>query len=98
MVRGASQPVFQQAESFVRRCWLQATRGAARMGLALFLSCLAATAAQAADPAAEAYKLRPGDEISLSVSPQRSYDCTGVLLPDGMLYLKNVGAMRAAGL
>ena len=44
------------------------------------------------------YRLRAGDQVSISVTPQRAYDCGGVILPDGMLYLKNVGAFRVVGL
>jgi protein involved in polysaccharide export with SLBB domain len=63
-------------------------------------------AARAAEPMLEksatapvpAYRLRAGDEISISILPRKEYDCGGVILPDGMLYLKNVGAIRAAGM
>jgi polysaccharide biosynthesis/export protein len=46
----------------------------------------------------EEYRLRPGDEIAISVSPQKEFDCAGVLLPDGMLYLRNVGGVKASGM
>lgn len=44
------------------------------------------------------YRLQPGDEVAITVAPQKAYDCSGVLLPDGKLYLKNIGAIAAAGL
>lgn len=46
----------------------------------------------------ETYRLQPGDEIAVSVLPQKEYDCTGVVLPDGKLYLKNVGEVVAVGM
>jgi polysaccharide export outer membrane protein len=49
-------------------------------------------------PAAELYRLRPGDEVSISVTPQKDYDCGGTLLPDGRLYLRTVGPVKAVGL
>lgn len=63
-------------------------------------------AARAAEPTPDksatapvpAYRLRAGDEVSISILPRKEYDCGGVILPDGMLYLKNVGALRAAGM
>jgi polysaccharide export outer membrane protein len=57
--------------------------------------------APAAKPApAELYKLRTGDEISITVNPQKEYDCTGTVLPDGRLYLRTVGggAIKALGM
>ena len=45
-----------------------------------------------------AYRLQPGDEIAVTVFPQREYECMGAILPDGFLYLKNVGRIRAAGM
>jgi len=53
-------------------------------------------AAEARQP--ELYRLRSGDQVAVSVTPQKAYDCSGVVLPDGMLYLKNVGALRGLGL
>lgn len=44
------------------------------------------------------YRLRPGDEVAISVMPRKEYDCGGVILPDGVLYLRNVGAVKAVGL
>lgn len=47
----------------------------------------------------EQYKLRAGDELVLSVRPQNSYDCAGIVLPDGMLFLKSLSkGIRASGL
>lgn len=58
--------------------------------------------APAAKPAApvmaELYRLRPGDELSISVSPQKDYDCGGTILPDGRVYLRTVGPIKAVGL
>lgn len=47
---------------------------------------------------AELYRLRPGDEVSISVTPQKDYDCAGVILPDGRVYLRTVGPIKAVGL
>jgi protein involved in polysaccharide export with SLBB domain len=47
----------------------------------------------------EAYKLQPGDKITVSVLPQKDYDteeCT--ILPDGKASFKGVGEVKAAGL
>jgi polysaccharide export outer membrane protein len=52
----------------------------------------------AAPPVAELYRLRPGDEVSISVTPQKDYDCGGTVLPDGRLYLRTVGPIKAVGL
>lgn len=47
----------------------------------------------------EQYKLRAGDELVLSVRPQTNYDCAGIVLPDGMLFLKSLTkGIRASGL
>jgi polysaccharide export outer membrane protein len=46
----------------------------------------------------ELYRLRPGDEVSISVTPQKDYDCAGVILPDGRVYLRTVGPIKAVGL
>jgi len=45
----------------------------------------------------EAYKLAPGDQVALSVVPQKGYDCKGTVLPDGSLRLTSVGKMVATG-
>src|SRR4051812_5060503 len=44
------------------------------------------------------YRLRAGDQVAITVTPQTAYACGGAVLPDGMLYLKNVGTVRAAGM
>ena len=49
-------------------------------------------------PISDAYVLQPGDEVSISVTPRSEWDCSGVVAPDGMLYLKGLGAVRAAAL
>jgi polysaccharide export outer membrane protein len=46
----------------------------------------------------EVYKLQPGDEIAVSVTPRKEFDCEAILSPDGMLYLKSIGTLKAAGL
>lgn len=57
-----------------------------------------APAAEASEKKTELYRLRPGDEISVSVLPQKEYDCSGVILPDGRVYLRTVGALVVEGL
>jgi protein involved in polysaccharide export with SLBB domain len=59
----------------------------------------AAAVAQEAEPAQPnaVYRLQPGDEVAVSVVPQKEYDCVGIVAPDGRLYLKNVGAIPAEG-
>lgn len=47
---------------------------------------------------AKTYRLRPGDEVSISVLPRKEFDCAGLILPDGMLYLPNIGGLKAGGL
>lgn len=44
------------------------------------------------------YRLRPGDEIAITVSPQKAYECSGTILPDGTVTLRNIGAVKAEGL
>jgi polysaccharide biosynthesis/export protein len=44
------------------------------------------------------YRLQPGDEIAISVLPRTEYSVSGPVSPDGLVYLKNVGPIRAAGL
>lgn len=44
------------------------------------------------------YKLRAGDEINLAVTPQKSYEARGMILPDGVLYLPRIRPVKAAGL
>ncbi len=45
-----------------------------------------------------AYRLQPGDEVSIAVLPRKEFDCAGLILPDGMLYLPNIGGLKAAGM
>jgi polysaccharide biosynthesis/export protein len=73
-----------------------------------FLASPPATAADApkpADPAKPAapappasYKLQPGDEIKISVVPQKEFDTAGTILPDGKVSLPGIGELDAAGL
>src|SRR5688500_5444395 len=49
-------------------------------------------------PVEAQYKLKPGDVLSVTVSPQTGFDCTGLVLPDGLLYLKNIGEIKAGGM
>lgn len=45
------------------------------------------------------YRLQPGDKVQITVSPQKEYDCDGIILPDGMLYLKVLKeGIKAAGM
>lgn len=46
------------------------------------------------------YKLQPGDEIQINVTPRgKEYDCRGVVLPDGMLNLNApFGVIKAGGM
>ncbi len=43
------------------------------------------------------YRLRPGDQISVSISPQKEYDVEAIVLPDGTAFLRNIGTVRAEG-
>jgi protein involved in polysaccharide export with SLBB domain len=54
--------------------------------------------AKGAVPASAQYRLHAGDEVSVSVTPQKEYECNGTVLSDGMLYLKNIGGIKATGL
>lgn len=45
-----------------------------------------------------AYRLQPGDEITVEVSPRTEYGSQGTIQPDGELRLKSVRAFKAAGL
>lgn len=47
---------------------------------------------------APAYVLQPGDEVAVSVMPVTGFDAAGAIAPDGVLYLKTIGDIRAAGL
>jgi protein involved in polysaccharide export with SLBB domain len=45
------------------------------------------------------YRIQPGDELAVYVTPQKGYDTEGsVVLPDGALYLKQVGKVQAEGM
>src|SRR5688572_28973821 len=45
------------------------------------------------------YRLQPGDEVTLSVLPQKEYDIAATVLPDGQLNLKNIKEpIKAAGM
>jgi len=46
----------------------------------------------------EAYRLQPGDEVAITVSPQKGYDAKGTILPDGVLRLAPIGKIVAAGM
>lgn len=59
---------------------------------------LCADAEPEAPQAGVTYRLRAGDEVAISVLPRKEYDCGGVVLPDGILVLKNVGPVKAEGL
>ena len=67
--------------------------------LLLMLFSLAPLRAQErAQATPQSYRLQPGDEIAISVVPQKEFDSQAILAPDGMLYLKNVGEVAAAGM
>jgi hypothetical protein len=45
------------------------------------------------------YRLRPGDEVTVSVLPQKTYSSgPSEILPDGSLYLQFVGKIQADGM
>ncbi len=66
------------------------------------LATVPAFAAEQAAPDAKApipaYRLCAGDEVAVAVAPQKGFDSGGIVLPDGSLYLRNVGKVRAAGM
>lgn len=73
--------------------------------MASALTLLLLGAAMPATPVAAAeekpvapYRLRAGDEVAVSVLPRKEFDSAGVILPDGMLYLRHVGGLKAEGL
>lgn len=79
------------------------------LGAALALGCCFSAAAEDAKPAegtkpAEAskapkvYRLEPGDEIAITVVPQKGFDSKGVILPDGTLRLAGIGKITAGGM
>lgn len=53
--------------------------------------------AQKTEVPREGYILRQGDEVAITVLPRSEYDCSAAISPDGMLYLKRIGPVRAAG-
>lgn len=53
--------------------------------------------AAAAAAVARDYRLRPGDQIAVSISPQKEYDVDAIVLPDGSAFLRNIGTIRAGG-
>lgn len=65
--------------------------------LFLALTVIIALPALAEDKPTGPYKLQPGDEISVEVSPQKAYSGAALVLPDGSVYLKRVGKLKAAG-
>jgi protein involved in polysaccharide export with SLBB domain len=48
--------------------------------------------------APEAYHLEAGDEVAITVSPQKGFDAKGTILPDGVLRLASVGKIIAQGM
>jgi polysaccharide export outer membrane protein len=56
------------------------------------------TEAPAKPKTSDTYRLQPGDEVVVSVLPQKEYDTGGAILPDGNLNLKNVGEISASGM
>ena len=83
-------------------------RGLAGLGaalMALFAYPVSAQDAAPKDPPAAGaprqdaeYRLKPGDEILIFVTPQTEYNDGGEILPDGTLFLKSLGKVRAAGM
>src|SRR5688572_14364891 len=69
-----------------------------RRSLLMLLLLLAAAAVGAQEKKEGGpYRLQAGDEISLEVSPQKTYSSAGIILPDGFVFLRKVGKLRAAG-
>jgi len=64
--------------------------------LAVLFLLLPALAQEAAKPV-ESYRLGIGDEVEVTVSPTKRFDCVGAVLPDGTLRLK-IGKFKALGL
>ncbi len=52
----------------------------------------------AAPAVAASYLLQPGDEVSVSVRSVMGYDSITAIAPDGIIYLKGIGEIRAAGM
>lgn len=64
----------------------------------VFQTPTAAAAPEGVKPEAERrYQLRPGDEVELQVAPRKEYNCSGIILPDGIIYLP-FGQIKAEGL
>jgi protein involved in polysaccharide export with SLBB domain len=68
------------------------------LGLVLLLAGMVSAQETGAKVSPKAYRLAPGDEVAVSVSPQKNYDTAGIILPDGFVYLRKIGKVRAAGL
>lgn len=51
-----------------------------------------------AGPALRAYHLGPGDEVTITVVPQKGYNSKGVVLSDGTLRLAGIGKFAVAGM
>ena len=54
---------------------------------------LAAQAAERID-----YRFAPGDVIDVTVTPQKAFDRTVTVQPDGMISYSRIGQLQAAGL
>jgi len=57
-----------------------------------------ATKPAPAGPALRAYHLGPGDEVTVSVVPQKGYNSKGVVLSDGTLRLAGIGKFNVVGM
>lgn len=74
------------------------------MGLLAALAILCAPAWALQQPGTEksspdaAYRVQPGDEVTVEVSPRIEYGSVGTVQPDGQLRLKSVQAFKAAGM
>src|SRR5688572_6716455 len=62
--------------------------------MALWLSTAGVSGARAAGD----YRLAPGDVIEATVTPQRTFDRTVTIQPDGKISYPLVGTLQAAGL
>ena len=67
------------------------------LAVAVSLTALPARAQDAPKPPPGPYKIQPGDEVAVSILPQKEYDAAGIVLPDGMVYFKNIGGLKAGG-
>lgn len=71
--------------------------GAGLLGLLLSLALAGVVAAE--PPAAPVnYRLQPGDEVAITVQPRTEYSVSAAIPPDGLLQLRDVGSIKAAGL